>query len=370
MNPIIEELKKNHAFTRFIRPIDESRDFRDATFFLREDGTFIFSEGYYHQIEKPRKERKVLGGIFYIPLVPESSAPDYTIKELFGRKYENFTKEIMISQPLDRLFSLQLERFIKVDPFQKEVERPVYAPWKCLIPLTSLIGCFPHRNSLPAIMEKADEDPAARKVKIIAEQTAELLGIDISRLGISGSLSLGTYIRPHDIDFVIYGSIPEVKRIVNFMYTLTDRDDERKVYEFGKYWPIRFWDRAEGEKFMVCPFFSYLDPEEAPLRNFDCEDLGPALVSGRVSDDTHNAFNPTVLGLEEVKLAGKDYPPITRLIIHHGAERGDWREGDRVSVKGRHVRVRTYSVENKERKPKEEFEAVLQGNLGDVKKLD
>jgi len=370
MNPIIDELKKNPDFDRFIRPIDESQDFRDATFFLRDDGSFIFAEGYYHQIEKPRQERKVLGGIFYIPLLPESSAPDYTIKELFGQKYENFTKEIMLSQPLERLFPLQLERFCKIDPFQKEVERPVYAPWKGLVPLTSLIGCCPHRNSLRAIMEKAGEDPDASNVKTIAEQTADLLGIDISQLGISGSLSLGNYIQPHDLDFVIYASAPEIKRIVRFMYSLTDRNDERKVYEFGKYWPIRFWDWAEGEKFMVCPFFSYLDPEEAPLRNFDCEDLGPAQVTARISDDTHNAVNPTVLGVEEVKLDGKDYPPITRLIIHQGAERGDWREGYRVSVTGRRVRVKTYRVENKERKPKEEFEAVLQRNLGDVKRLD
>jgi len=25
---------------------------------------------------------------------------------------------------------------------------------------------------------------------------------------------------------------------------LTDTDEKRKVYEFGKYWPIRFWDWA------------------------------------------------------------------------------------------------------------------------------
>ena len=370
MNPIIDQIKKNPKFARFTVPIDESQDFRDAVYFLREDGTFVFSEGYYHQIEKPRKERRINSHIFYVPFQPGRPVPDYARKKLFGQDYENTTKEIMTTRELEEFYPLQLKRYIEADPAQNGLEKPVYARYKAMVPVTSLICCFPHRHSLRAIMERAAEEPDARDIKIIAEQTAELLGIDISRLGISGSLSLGTYIRPHDIDFVIYGSIPEVKRIVNFMYTLTDRDDERKVYEFGKYWPIRFWDRAEGEKFMVCPFFSYLDPEEAPLRNFDCEDLGPALVSGRVSDDTHNAFNPTVLGLEEVKLAGKDYPPITRLIIYHGAERGDWREGDRVSVKGRHVRVRTYRVENKERKPGEEFEAVLEDNLGDVKRLN
>jgi len=42
-------------------------------------------------------------------------------------------------------------------------------------------------------------------------------------------------------------------------------------------------------------------------------------VEALISDDTYNAVTPTVLMLEDVKLSGKDYPDITRLIIHHGA---------------------------------------------------
>ena len=369
ISPIIEKLRKSPKFSRFITPIDESEDFRDAIYFLREDGTFIFSEGYYHQIEKPREERRINSHIFYVPRDPQDHGPDYTRKELFGQDYENITKEIMITQSLEKLYPLQLENYIKADPSQKDMEKPIYAYYKAWIPLTSLIGCFPHRHSLQAIMEEADEDPSAKKIKIIAEHTAELLGIDISRIGVSGSLSLGAYGNPHDVDFVIYGSAAEVKRIVNFMYTLTDKDEKRRVHEFGKFWPIRFWDEVEGERFMVCPFFSYLDPEEAPLRNFDCADLGPARVEARISDHTHNPFNPTILMLEDVKLKGRDYPPISRLIIHHGAERGDWREGYRVAVKGRHVRIKTYRVLNGQREPEEEFEAILEDNLGDVKRL-
>lgn len=121
---------------------------------------------------------------------------------------------------------------------------------------------------------------------------------------------------------------------------------------------------------MVCPFFSYLDPEEAPLRNFDCVDLGPARVEARISDDTHNAFNPSILMVEDVKKEGKDYPEIKRLILYHGGERGDWREGYRVLVEGNHVRIKAYRVDEGERKPKEEFEAILVNNLGQVKRTD
>ena len=369
VHPIIEELKKNPDFERFMVPIDESEDFRDAVYFLRDDGTFVFSEGYYHQIEKPREERKVNSHIFYVPWNPRDHGPDYTKKVLFGRDYENITKEIMTTQPLEKLYPLQLESYIRVDPSQKNREKPLYAFYKASVPVPSLIGTFPHRHSLRAIMDQAENDPAAKKIKIIAEHTAELLGIDISQIGVSGSLSLGNYANPHDVDFVIYGTAAEVRRIVSFLYTLTDKDEKRKVFEFGKYWPIRFWDWAEGQKFMVCPFFSYIDPEEAPLRNWDCEDLGPAEVEARIRDHTHNPFNPSIMAIEDIRLNGKDYPDITRLIIHHGAERGDWREGYRVAVKGHHVRIKTYTVVDGTRRPKDEFEAILEDNLGDVKRI-
>ncbi|MFH1037960.1 MAG: hypothetical protein V1789_04720 [PVC group bacterium] len=367
MNPIIEKMRKDPEYSRYALPINEDEDFRDAMYFLKDDGTFIFSEGYYHQIEKPREERIVNSHYFYVPLDPARKVPKHCIKKFFGLPFENITRDIMENEPLDQLYPLQLARYIELDPTQKEIERPVYGIYKARVPLTSLVAYFPHRNSLQRIMEKAGEDLVAGKIKTIAEHTADLLETDISQLGISGSVSLGTYANPHDLDFVVYTSTPEIKRIVDFMYTLTDGNEERQVYEFGKYWPIRFWDRVGDERFMVCPFFSFLDPEEAPLRNFDCEDRGPVVVEATVADDTFNAVNPTILMLEDVKVAGKADPEINRLIIHHGAERGDWREGNRIRVKGHRVWIRTYRVVEKQRQPLDEYIAVMEDNLGDVR---
>jgi len=370
MNKIIEELRKSPKFERFLAPIEESEDFRDATYFMREDGTFIFSEGYYHQFEKPREKRRIISHIVFMPRDQKNPGPDYARKELFGQEYENITKEIMNTQPLDKFYPLQLARYLEIDPSQKDIPRPVYARYKSMVPLTDIIGCFPTRHSLKAIMEKFGEDAAANNIKIIAEHTAELLGVELDQIGISGSLSLGTYTDPHDVDFVIHADAADVKRMVSFMQELTDRDEKRRVYEFGKYWPIRFWDWADGEKFMVCPFFSYLDPEEAPLRNFDCEDLGPARLEATIADATHNAFNPTILMLEGAKLDGEDRPEITRLILYHGGERGDWREGYRVRAEGNQVRIRTYRIDDRKRVPNENFDAVLVNNLGQVTRLD
>lgn len=370
MHEVIEKMRENPKFHRFIQPVDTSTDFRDATYFLRNDGTMVFSEGYYHGIEKPLEEREVLSHIVFVPWNEEKPGPDYSRKDIFGRLYENITKEIMNNQPLDRFYPLQLERYIEVDPSQRDKRRPVYGRYKSLVPVTDLVGSFPTRHSLKAIIEKADEEEAADNIRIVTEHTAELLEIDPGQIGISGSLSLGTYSDPHDVDYVIYAPAAEVKRMVRFMQKLTDSDEARRVREFGKYWPIRFWDWAGGEKFMICPFFSYLDPDQAPLRNFDCEDLGAAEITGRIVDDTHNAFNPTYLIVDGVQLDGRDCPDITRLILYHGGERGDWREGNLFRARGNRVRIATYRIKDGARNPRDEFEALLVNNLDQVARID
>ena len=370
MNRALEKIQESSGFPDFFRPRDDSADFVDATYFLRRDGTFIFSEGYFHGWGDPLLERKLVSHIVFVPLDQRRGVPDYAHKEIFGQDYENITKEIMSTQPLDHFYPCQLQRYREIDPSQKEIPRTVWSRYKSLVPVQELIGCFPARASLQAIMKRGGRDPAAAKVKTIAEHTAELLEVDISRIGISGSLSLGTYHNPHDLDFVIFGNAREVKKIVNFMYRLTDTDDQRKVFEFGKYWPIRFWDWAGKDKFMVCPFFSYLDPEEAPLRNFDCVDLGEAMVEGRIVDHTHNAFNPSVLMVDGCRLNQQPYPLISRLIFYHGGERGDWREGYRFRGKGNHVRITAYNLRKGCREKKEEFEALLVNNLAQVIRLE
>ena len=370
MTDVIARMRENPKFHRFIQPVDTSIDFRDATYFLRKDGTMVFCEGYYHGIEKPLEERQVLSHIVFVPWNKQKPGPDYSRKDIFGQLYENITKEIMSNNQLDRFYPLQLERYQAIDPTQRDKDRPVYGLYKSLVPVSDLIGCFPTRHSLKAIIAKSGEEEAADNIRVVTDHTAELLGIETDQIGISGSLSLGTYVDPHDVDYVIYGTAAEVKRMVRFMQNLTDTEEKRRVREFGKYWPIRFWDWAGGEKFMICPFFSYIDPDEAPLRNFDCEDLGTAEISGRIIDDTHNSFNPTYLIIDEVKLDGQDCPDITRLILYHGGERGDWRDGYRFQARGNRVQIKTYRMEEGKRKPQEEFEALLVNNLDQVKKID
>jgi hypothetical protein len=363
---VIDGMKRHGKFGDFFVPIDEKTEFRDATYFLRNDGTFIFSEGYCHAPDHPLMERRVVSHIVFVP--QKGEVPEYAKKQIFGQPYENLTKGIMNTQPLNMFYPLQLKRYFEIDP-SLDVERPPYARYKAMIPMDSLLGHFPHLHSLRAIFARAGEDESARNIKGAVEASAELLGITPEQFGISGSLSLGTYENPHDLDVVIYASVKEVRRIVDFLYKLTANEDRRKVFEFGKYWPIRYWEWVDGDKLMFCPFFSYIDLDECPLRDFTCEAVGPVAIEGRVADHTYNAYNPTILDLDKVSFDGKDRSGNLRLILNHGGERGDYVEGDRITGGGTHVIIRTFKGTGAERRQVEEYEAILTTNIGDVRKV-
>lgn len=367
MHEIIDRMQSHEKFRDFFSPLDESCEFRDATYFLREDGTFVFSEGYCHEPGRPLSERHLVSHIVFLPEVGE--VPPYAKKKIFGQAYENLTKGIMNTQPLDMFYPLQLKRYLEIDP-SLDVQKPPYAKYKALVPADSLLGCFPHLRSMRAIFDRADGgDAAAKRIKRSVEASAEFLGITPGQFGMSGSLSIGTYENPHDLDVVIYATVKEVRRIVDYLYKVTASREERKVFEFGKYWPIRYWEWVDGEKFMFCPFFSYLDLAECPLRDFTCEMIGQVKLEGRVADHTYNAYNPTILGIDSVRLDGKGRAGGMRLILYHGGERGDYVEGDRIAGEGAHVLLRTFSGAGPARRQTDEYEAVLTTNIGDVKKV-
>lgn len=367
MHEMIRRMQAHEKFAEFFVPVDEKTEFRDATYFLREDGTFVFSEGYCHEPEKPLLERHLVSHIVFVP--EKEEVPPYAKKKIFGQAYENLTKGIMNTQPLNMFYPLQLKRYLEIDP-SLDVQKPPFARYKAMVPVDSLVGHFPHLHSMQAIFARADGgDKSASRIKRSVEASAEFLGIAPEQFGISGSLSIGTYENPHDLDVVIYASVKEVRRIVDYLYKVTAVKEERKVFEFGKYWPIRYWEWVDGEKFMFCPFFSYQNLDECPLRDFTCEVIGAVKLDARVADHTYNAYNPTILGLDKVKLDGASRSGGMRLILYHGGERGDYAEGDRIAGEATHVLVRTFTGAGATRRQSGEYEALLTVNIGDVKKV-
>ncbi len=360
MAGVVEKLQEDELFSEFMVPIDDKIEFRDATYYLREDGTFVFSQGYCHPPAPYGKDRLIVSHLIFVP--QRGDIPDYAKKVLFGQAYENITKEIMENHPPELFDRYQMAEYLKIDP-ELAGPRPEWAAYKVFVPLSSMVGYFPTRHSMEAIFRIAEGgDEKAGRIKRAIESSAGRLGIAPEQYGMSGSVSLGNYFNPHDLDVVIHGTVPEIRRVVELLRALTAREEERQVHEFGKFWPIRYWEEVDGEKVMICPFFSLLDPDEFPLRDFTAEELGQVEIEGRVADHTFNAFNPTVLGLEDVKIDGEPRPSVARLVLYHGVERGDYWEGDRIEGEGTHTIIRT-SQDG-------EFEAVVAPTMGGIKKVE
>jgi len=337
----METLKKmmgSEKYSSFAVPVDDPAEIRDATYFLRDDGTFAFSEGYCHEPNSPPDERRLLSHIVFVP--NRGNAPDYAYKNIFGADYENVTKTIMATQPLRLFYPLQLREYLKVDP-SLDVPKPFYARYKVLVPVNTFVAHFPPRHSLRAIIERADSDPAAMSIAKVTEATAKLLQIEPGQIGVSGSLSLGTYANPHDVDYVIYATVQEIRRIVKFIYKLTGEKEERKVFEFGKFWPVRFYH----DGIIICTFCVYSDVKDIPLTYCDVELLKESVEAyGTIEDNTHSIYMPLMLKLKEVYIDGKEADDIY-FIIYDGSIRGEFYNGERLKIEARLVRLKIFGKE-------------------------
>jgi predicted nucleotidyltransferase len=362
----LNNIINNEMYQKLKKDITEKTDFRDATYYLRNDGTFIFAEGYYHQQDLPFNQRHIISHIVYAPHSGSSDIPEYANKKLFGQKYENITKKIMTENSVEKFYPLQLKRYHKIDP-SLTTEKPIFAKYKAMVPVKSLVSAFPGIETLDSICALADIDPAADKINTITKAMSNLLEIPTTQIGISGSVSLGAYNNPHDLDYVIHGSIKEIRRITDYIYDLTSKSEERKVYEFGKFWPLRYYEQVKNDKFMVCPFFSYTIENEIPLLNFTCHNPVKASVEGIICDHTHNCFNPSILMLEKVKINNQIYKEPLRLIIYHGGARGDYIEGMKVKVQADLVEIVRYKNVQESKIKIDEFKAVLVTNFDQFK---
>lgn len=306
---------------KFIVPISELKGGAgDAFYFLRKDNSFIFTQGYCHP-----KDAVYCKIIYY----PENGG----WVDIHGRQYGATIKRIVNGElelvPHDE----QLKRHYEVDPTLDPNEKlPCWAEYHVKLPLSDFVGYFDHRKSLRKAMEMYPQ------VKEAVTQASEILEVPVERLGVTGSLSYGRLEEPaDDVDLCIYGTIEQNKKVIDKIRRLTAEQPERRVIEFGKYWPMRFY---HGD-LMICPFFEYLDPNEIPLKELDVEILRENVrVTGRVKDDTHTIYMPVMLTLDRVTIDGEEHGDIP-LIIYDGSLRGEYYRGDTLFMNGvRLIKVR------------------------------
>ena len=334
---LVARLKTHPDFRDFVVPIGDLGEIRDATFFLRDDGLFAFSEGYWHP------EGKLIGNIIYIP------DPAGT-KNFFGMNFASVIKRKGKEDDEWITFQEQLEIYRRIDS-STQVDKPIFAENKCLFNLDEFIGYVPPLRSLELVRSRIPE------IDRTIHNVAELLRIAPDSIGCTGSMAFGNVAEAHDLDLVFYGTLAESRGIISRIYEIT-KEPRRRVFEMGMHWPIRFYDDGGN---MICPFFAYTDLTEIPLPRFDYEVVAKdAEAVATIARDDHTGFMPTFLSLADARVNGNELPGAPALIIYHGGKRGEYLKGDRVKARGYHIRIRT---------PKKEFEAILVTDMGNTEKI-
>lgn len=314
MHPMLDKVKD------YLVPIDHLEGkVVDCSYFMKHDGTLFFAEGYWHPAGM------VMGNILYYP---DAEGHSSYYGERYGSVNKKFVNGELVRIPHDEQFT----RHFEIDPALSSLntDLPPFAQYRVAYPIESFAGYFDHRHSLNVACAKhAEVESAISKVE-------KAMGVPRNRLGVTGSLSFGIFDEVHDdIDLVFYGTVDENLEVLRKIDDLV-KNEENKVFEFGRWWPIRFY----LDKMMICSFFCYSDPDQVALSDFEIEILEDGVVgAGTVSDHSHGLYMPPVLKLENAKI-GSYGPGDLTMVIYNGLVRGEYRKGDRLKFRGKRVRLK------------------------------
>jgi predicted nucleotidyltransferase len=175
-------------------------------------------------------------------------------------------------------------------------------------------------------------------------------------LGVTGSLAYGHMADDEDIDLAFFGTPEHNMSIAQQIWKLTYTDPKRRCVEYGKFWPLRFYQGG----ILICCFFVYSDRKDIPVMSQEVELLRePVTAFGTVVDNLHSIYMPVVMRLGDVYIDGVRGDDID-LIIYDSSLRGEFYNNERLHVmKGRLVRL-TEGAESRE--------AIVVVDAGDVEK--
>lgn len=335
---VTEALKSNEIFGKLAIPIGSGAfpAVRDAEFYVRKDGLIINAEGWAHP------GNRLIGEVLY--------APDNNgNRKLFGQNYRKTTIHPGTYDPVT--YRDRGRILAQYDPTLDQTDNnPFFARYKQIFSKGDFIAYLSARDVFLKVMKDPNLDTEHFKRDLANAQ--KILGVDFADfdIGLTGAPLLGNVNDIHDVDVVLQGSLEDNLAIAKRMRDLVKKEPSRRVIEGGKGWNIRYYN-DQGS--LMCNFFTYGNPEEAPLRDFEMEVLAEDVqVEATVTDDVHSVYTPTVLGLTDiiVKTVGErtvnaKVPMDMKLIAYHTATRGECFSDDRVKARGALVNVVTESDE-------------------------
>lgn len=310
----------------------------DTTFFLKDTGSFVYAEGYWHP-----------PGHFYGKII------DYPCEkgtfEVHGRRYESLTKRWESGARVLIPHDMQMENQRRVDPGLKPpASRPVITQYHYPFDLKSMRGWFCGNRSMRCAMDRLPE--TGRRIG----ELAALFGVPLERLGVTGPLAYGREDEGGALSLVFSGTPEENMEVALQIRRLTYTDPKRRCVEYGKFWPLRLLHDGVA----VCCFFVYSDRAQIPVFGQGVELVRePVEVFGTVVDTLHSLYMPLVLRLGDAYLDGAKAGEID-LIIADSSLRGEFYPNERVHVqRGRLVRLSRGGASE---------EAVVAVDAGDMEK--
>ena len=318
--------KFNEMMDKFLEPISRlDGKIKDSLYFLRKDGCFVFSHGYYHPTPG-----SFIGKIIYYPLAEGDS-------NIWGRRYQAMHKAWIDGKHVAIMNDVQIVKQYEVDPtLDPDKQRPLVADYTLEFPLSDFLGYFDPSRSLELCREMYPD-----LVIPWSEQSAELMNFPIEKIGVTGSLAYGK-VEEEDMDFdvIFMGAPAENIKVRNKLHRLS-QVKECRVFEFGRYWPIRIMHNG----FLLCPFFVYENWDDVPLAEAEVKVIKEDItVTGTIIDDSNNSYLPIILELGDVILDGKERDSL-RFICYDGSIRGEYWKGEQLRMNGRLLKIKDHRGE-------------------------
>ena len=310
----------------------------DATLFLKDSGSFVCAEGYWHP-----------PGQFYGKII------DYPCEtgsfRIHGRRYESLTTRREAGARVLIPHDAQMENLYRIEPGLKPpASGPVITEYHYPFDLKRMQGWFSGAKSMRCAMDRFPE--TGRRIR----ELAALFGVPIENLGVTGPLAYGREEEDGALNLVFFGAPEENMEIALQIRRLTYTDPKRRCIEYGKFWPLRLFHDGVP----VCCFFVYSDRARIPVFGQGVELVRePVEVFGTVIDTLHSLYMPLVLRLGDAYLDGAPAGEID-LIIADSSLRGEFYPNERVHVlRGRLVKLSRGAAS---------AEAVVAVDAGDIEK--
>ncbi len=229
------------------------------------------------------------------------------------------------------------------------------------IPLQNVRTHYDPRTKLNDILGKDVYREIYRELVQLVQSLAEQPRVNMSSIGVTGSILVGLQRFDSDIDLMIYG-IDQSRNVHQTLkqflrektafrsYALNDLERLYKSRSMEK--AMKFQDFCFHERRKVLQgrygshdYFIRCVKDWSEVKDiyghFACQRLGKAKISAEVCDDSESIFTPCIYKIENVKVVGDVKPAPDRLISFRGRFCEQVTVEERLTAMGELERVRT-----------------------------